>query len=61
MDKNETITRLRAATEGDVERAFEGGLIDRSDIPAHVLLELYNRMIDVIAGDEEPGAPEPDA
>jgi hypothetical protein len=60
MDQNEMLKRLRAATEDDVTHAFEGALIERPEVPAVDLLEFFNRMMDVVVGDEEPGAPEPD-
>ena len=61
MDESQMLTRLRAATEDDVTRALEGAHIGRPNISPVELLEFYNRMIDVMVGDEELGAPEPDA
>ena len=51
MNQDQIIKRLRAATEDDVTRAYAGALIDRAG--SVDLLEFFNRMIDVMIGEEE--------
>ena len=45
-------SRLRAATEDDVTRALELAYIDQPDIPAALMLEFFNRMLDVMGGED---------
>ena len=45
------LTRLRAATEDDVTRALEGAFV-KLDAPAVDLLEFFNRMLDVVGGED---------
>ena len=52
MDQEQLITRLRAATEDDVTRALDGAFV-KIDAPAADLLEFFNRMIDVLVGEDE--------
>lgn len=47
---DDMIKRLRAATEDDVLRAFDGAYIDR---PAADMLEFFQRMLDVMIGPPE--------
>ena len=46
---DDTIKRLRAATEDDVTRALEAAYV-KLDAPAADLLEFFNRMFDVVIG-----------
>ena len=45
------LARLRAATEDDVTRALDGAYV-KLDSPAADLLEFFNRMLDVVVGEE---------
>jgi hypothetical protein len=45
------IATLRRATEDDVERALEGAYVSLPMTDKAVLLEFFNRMLDVLTGD----------
>jgi hypothetical protein len=61
IEQDETLKRLRAATEDDVRSACADAYVNLGDKSAAELLEFFNRMLDVLVGEEEPGAPEPGA
>lgn len=47
------LTCLRAATEDDVSRALEGAYIAPPLTTPAEMLELFNRMLDVMAGERD--------
>lgn len=47
-----SVAELRAATEDDVQRALEGAYCQNCGEP-DVLLEFFNRMIDVLVGEDD--------
>jgi hypothetical protein len=53
MEQDETLKRLRAATEDDVRSACADAYFDLGDKSPAELLEFFNRMIDVLMGEEE--------
>lgn len=52
MTKVVPVADLRAATEDDVARALDGAACQPSCSPAE-LLELFNRMLDVLVGEDD--------
>lgn len=46
------LSTLRQATEDDVERALEGAYVSLPLTDKAVLLEFFNRMLDVLAGED---------
>ena len=53
MDRDETLERLRAATEDDVRVACADAYVDLGDKSPAELLDFFNRMIDLVIGDKE--------
>lgn len=51
MDRD-TLARLRAATEGDVNAALADAYVSVPLTTAVEMLEFFNRMLDVLAGEE---------
>lgn len=48
-----TMPDLRAATEADVFKALDGAYVKLPITGADEVLEIWNRMLDVVAGEEE--------
>jgi hypothetical protein len=53
LTPDELLTALRAATETDVEAALEGAYIALPITSPVEALELFNRMLDVLAGESD--------
>lgn len=53
MDEDQIIKHLRAATEEDVRRACADAYVDLGDKSPAELLDFFNRMIDVLVGEED--------
>ena len=53
MEQEQIIKCLRAATEDDVARACADSYVNLDDPSPAYLLEFFNRMIDVLIGEED--------